>query len=229
MDWLAVLKRITPSGNPMILKGVADAMPNVINVAKLTTQQRQAYFLGQCGEESDGFKTVTEYASGKEYEGRHDLGNTQAGDGPRYKGRGVIQLTGRSNYARYGKELGLDLVRNPPLAGAFPTAVLVAALYWEDHGLNAYADRGDIVGVTKKVNGGTNGIDMRRRYTSLAAAAISQADKLTPAKLIPPTTPVPVIVPTLPHPTQPAPAPVAVKPPGFWASLLALLFHPRSA
>ncbi|HLZ24581.1 MAG TPA: glycoside hydrolase family 19 protein [Ktedonobacterales bacterium] len=228
MDWLPILKKIAPQGNPEILAGLAAAMPNVINVAQLTSVRRQAYFLGQCAEESDGFKTTVEYASGKEYEGRKDLGNTQAGDGPRFKGRGLIQLTGRANYLRYGKELSVDLVNNPALAAGFPVAALIPALYWHDHGLNALADKQDIEGVTRKVNGGENGLATRRLYTSRASLAIGQVDEKTPMAHPPGAAPVLLPASPVPHPNQPAVA--VAKPaqpqPGFWARFWAALFTP---
>lgn len=228
MDWLSVLKRVTPHGNPKILEELAAAMPNACNVAQLTTLRRQAYFIGQCAEESDSFKTTVEYASGKEYEGRHDLGNTHPGDGVRFKGRGLIQLTGRSNYAKYGKELGVDLAANPDLAAQFPYAVLSAALYWHDHGLNALADKQDIVGVTHRVNGGENGLSTRRQYTSRAGMALATADTKTPS-IQPPADTIPhPATPTLPHPNLAASV-THTKQPGFWMSLLSILAHPRSA
>lgn len=84
----------------------------------MNTPQRQAAFISQVAEESDRFRTFEEYADGSEYEGRADLGNTQPGDGPRYKGCGAIQVTGRSNYTRMSKDLGVDFVNHPELAAA---------------------------------------------------------------------------------------------------------------
>lgn len=222
MDWLAVLKRVTPQGKPAILEGLAAAMPNVVNVAQLTTLRRQACFLGQCAEESDGFKTTTEYASGKAYEGRRDLGNTQPGDGVRYKGRGIIELTGRANYLRYGKEMGVDLVGKPELAAEFPAAVLVAALYWHDHALNPLADKNDIAGITRKVNGGENGLAVRRQYTSRATMALAALDAKTPSQQPPASTVPPPAQPSLPHPKAPANDNIP-QPQGFWARLFRML------
>ncbi len=121
---------------------------------------------------SDGFCTTVEYSSGGYLEGRRDLGNTQPGDGPRYKGRGLIQLTGRANYTHYGQVLGLDLVGNPDLAAAPPTALDIACEYWREHGLNQFADQDDIETITRRINGGLNGIDSRRLYLALAQAAL---------------------------------------------------------
>jgi len=84
--------------------------------AQINTPQRKAMFLAQLAHESAQLRYFEEIASGAAYEGRKDLGNTQPGDGKRYKGRGPIQLTGRNNYRKAGQALGLDLEGNPPLA-----------------------------------------------------------------------------------------------------------------
>lgn len=126
--------------------------------------KRLAHFLAQLSHESGGFRYMEEIASGAAYEGREDLGNTQPGDGKRYKGRGPIQLTGRANYRRYGRRLGIDLERNPELA-AIPSIGLRTALeYWNVNNLNELADRDDIRGITRKINGGFNGLSDRQAY-----------------------------------------------------------------
>jgi len=172
VDWPAVIKQICPSGSQTIRKGVADAMPDLATKFGINTPLRQAHFLAQCAHESAGMRTTVEYASGKEYEGRKDLGNVQPGDGVRYKGRGLIQLTGRANYGSYGKKLGVDLIGHPDLAAAFPAAIQTAALYWNDHGLNALADKDQVVAITKKINGGVNGLSERELYLAKAKKAL---------------------------------------------------------
>jgi putative chitinase len=112
-----------------------------------------------------------EYASGKAYEGRKDLGNTQPGDGVRYKGRGVIQLTGRANYRALGDYLGINLEAQPDLAAMPYVAYQVAAHYWLDRNINADADRDDLEAVTRAINGGTNGIKSRAALLAKAKAA----------------------------------------------------------
>ena len=102
-----------------------------------------------------------EIASGAEYEGRVDLGNTQPGDGVRFKGRGLIQLTGRANYTKYGKARHRDFTTgdNPKLIATRPAlAVDVACWFWKQHKLNALADRDDVTAVTQVINGGLNGL-----------------------------------------------------------------------
>ena len=123
---------------------------------------RMVHFLGQLAHESDHFNAMEEYASGRAYEGRADLGNTQPGDGERYKGRGPIQITGRANYRYYGALIGIDLEKYPELASNPCIGMRLALEYWKAKGLNAYADMDDILTITKKINGGTNGLADRK-------------------------------------------------------------------
>lgn len=127
----------------------------------ITTPARQASFLSQVGHESGSLAYVRELASGAAYEGRRDLGNIWPGDGARYKGRGLIQITGRANYAACGKALGLDLLARPELLEQIVNACRSAGWFWQSNGLNALADAGDQVRVTRRVNGGTNGLTER--------------------------------------------------------------------
>lgn len=123
---------------------------------------RLAHFLAQVGHESGSFKYMEEIASGSAYEGRADLGNTQKGDGSRYKGRGPIQITGRANYRFFGRQLGIDLERHPEIA-AFPSIGLhLACAYWANRDLNTLADRDLLEDITRKINGGTNGLADRK-------------------------------------------------------------------
>ncbi len=154
----------------------------------INTAIRQLCFLAQVGHESGGLFYTEELASGKAYEGRKDLGNTQPGDGVRFKGRGLIQITGRANYTKLGKFLGIDLVNNPTLLGGknvttctaeqITNAALSAGCFWDSRNLNTLADKMDItkpitdannmkqfIAITKKINGGTNGLQDRvQRY-----------------------------------------------------------------
>lgn len=127
------------------------------------TPRRLAHFLAQVGHESGGFRYMEEIASGAAYEGCADLGNTQPGDGKRFKGRGPIQLTGRANYRRFGQMAGIDFENHPEIAAIPSIGMLTACLYWTDHDLNLLADRDDVMTITKLINGGLNGLDDRRR------------------------------------------------------------------
>ncbi|MGW0173484.1 glycoside hydrolase family 19 protein [Rhodococcus sp. NPDC003322] len=122
---------------------------------------RQAAFIAQLAVESDGFRTFEEYASGRAYEGRADLGNTQPGDGERYKGRGAIQITGRHNYEKVSQYTGIDFVAHPELLAAPENAFTTAAWYWTSRNLNQVADTAGIVRVSELVNGGHHALTRR--------------------------------------------------------------------
>lgn len=131
----------------------------------ITSKNEVAAFLSQVATETGNLKWLEEIASGAAYEGRRDLGNTQPGDGRRFKGRGLIQLTGRANYERFAKYAGRpDIMQNPQLVSQDPTlAVQSAIFYWNTRkGLREAAQRGDIDKVSRLVNGGTNGLKERR-------------------------------------------------------------------
>ena len=138
---------------------------------EIVTLRRAQYFLAQVGHESVSLRFFEEIADGSAYEGRHDLGNTQPGDGRRFKGRGPIQLTGRANYTNFGKWLGKgDLfTREPELVSRYDYGFLATVFYWSTpHGprrarLNVYCDAGDFEGLTRAINGGLNGFEDRKR------------------------------------------------------------------
>lgn len=125
-----------------------------------------ASFMGQMAHESGNFKYATEIDDGKKYEGRKNLGNTQPGDGPKYKGRGYIQLTGRWNYNHYGQRLGVDLVNNPHLAARPDIAAKIAVMFWMDRVNRAAAQRGDVRGTTIGINDRLNGLADRIKKTN---------------------------------------------------------------
>lgn len=104
------------------------------------------------------FLPIKEIASGTAYEGRTDLGNTVKGDGVKYKGRGYIQLTGRSNYTHYGQLLGIDLVNNPDSALDELVSAKVLALYFKEHNINIACEQKNWTFVRQLVNGGSNGL-----------------------------------------------------------------------
>jgi len=133
---------------------------------------RLAHFMGQCAHESGGFRYMEEIASGAAYEGRKDLGNIQAGDGRRYKGRGPIQLTGRANYLRVGQAIGIDLETHPEIVAKPSIGLLVGCIYWNERKLNTTADADDLLGLTRAINGGTNGLDDRKVRTARAKALV---------------------------------------------------------
>jgi putative chitinase len=176
----AVLKALAPveSGRraarqAAIISGMAAAFAPTLARHAIDTPLRVAHFLAQIAHESDGFCTTEEYADGRAYEGRHDLGNVAPGDGPRYKGRGLIQLTGRMNYALTGWELDLDLVQDPLLVNDPINYLLVACNFWTRLKINTRCDADDLYDVTRLVNGGLNGLDSRLAYLTCAKALVA--------------------------------------------------------
>jgi putative chitinase len=174
------LRSIAPrfsGGNGAQQAEIVDALGPVLHAIlaqyAIDTDTRVARFLAQICHESAGFRATEEFASGSAYEGRKDLGNTQPGDGRRYKGRGLIQLTGRANYAEYGEALGLDLLNNPEIACEPITSLRIACEYWKRRGLNKFADQDDIETITRRINGGLNGLHDRRAYLMKAKAVFS--------------------------------------------------------
>lgn len=174
---LAALKAKLPAGvtPDKVYGGLVGATPANIDLFypglsaafakhQISTPLRIAHFLAQIGHESGDLQWRAELASGQAYEGRADLGNVEPGDGPRFKGRGLIQLTGRANYASYGKTIGVDLTADGNWTKVADDPVLcadVAGWYWASRNINAAADADDAVKVTRSINGGTNGLDDR--------------------------------------------------------------------
>ncbi|MGI0488165.1 glycoside hydrolase family 19 protein [Pantanalinema rosaneae CENA516] len=134
----------------------------------ITTPRRQAHFLAQIAHESDRFRALEEYASGSDYEWRLDLGNVFPGDGVRFKGRGLIQVTGRTNYGECGRALGVDLIKNPKRLADPDLACRSAGWYWDSRKLNRDADRDDVHKITEIINGGYNGLSDRRHLLASA-------------------------------------------------------------
>ncbi|MDY7229570.1 LysM peptidoglycan-binding domain-containing protein [Hyalangium rubrum] len=168
----AQLRQIMPNLSQAKADEYLPHINRAMQEAGINTKQRQAMFLAQLAHESGGLRYMEEIASGAAYEGRRDLGNTQPGDGTRFKGRGPIQLTGRSNYAAAGRDLGIDLVNNPQRAAQPDVGFRVAAWYWNTRGLNTHADQGNFREVTRRINGGYNGLADREAYYRRALAAL---------------------------------------------------------
>lgn len=139
-----------------------------MNEFNIDTAARQAAFLAQIGHESGELRYVKELASGAAYEGRAGLGNKFPGDGVKYKGRGLIQITGRKNYTEVMLALDVDCLEHPEVLETPENACRSAAWWWKEHGLNELADAGDFIKITKRINGGTNGLDDRQRLYALA-------------------------------------------------------------
>jgi putative chitinase len=145
----------------------------------ITTPERMAAFLAQVGHESGGFHWLTELwgptTAQSRYEGRADLGNTQVGDGFKYRGRGLIQITGRDNYQRCSDALATDFIENPEWLAEPDYAVRSAMWFWQSHGLNELADVGQFELITRTINGGLNGEDQRLALWACAKEVICVA------------------------------------------------------
>lgn len=156
-----------------IIPAVAPHLESVLAAYDVSSPLRIAHFLAQITHECAHFRTLEEFASGEAYEGRADLGNCMPGDGVRYKGRGLIQLTGRRNYREIGARLGLDLEAEPDLALDPKTSLTIAAEYWDSRDINSLADQDDLIAVTRAINGGLNGLDDRRACLDRAKTALN--------------------------------------------------------
>ena len=170
-----------------IIAAVGEVLAATLDSYAINTRLRIAHFLAQTCHESAGFRTTEEFASGEDYEGRADLGNNHPGDGVRYKGRGLLQLTGRANYKTFGGLLGVDLERQPALAGEPVLSLRIACEFWKKKNLNQFCDADDIVALTRRINGGTNGLDDRRGLTAKAKTAIARIEGLLLTGAAPPS------------------------------------------
>ena len=170
-----------------LMPALADWMNTLCPSYEIDTAREYGHFLAQACHETDHFKTLREYASGSAYEGRADLGNTQAGDGIRFRGRGIFQTTGRANDLQLGIKKGRrDLFINTPELLELPEyAVWSACEFWKTRGLNDVANhadtdvlkkkyRGNIIDVSPveyislTINGGYRGMEERKKYYALA-------------------------------------------------------------
>ena len=164
----AELKRLCPTARADVLDGLARAAGPILAKYEINTSLRLQHFMAQIAHESAGFRYLREVwgptPAQTRYEGRKDLGNTQPGDGFRFRGRGFLQVTGRANYRRIGAAMGLDLEAHPEKLEEPAVALESACIYWRDHRLNALADKDDLRAITLRVNGGLNGYDSRNGY-----------------------------------------------------------------
>ena len=169
--WTAILAYVgkRPMASTALLgEAAAKTLPHY----GIATRQRIANFIGQAAHETGGFRILREIwgptDAQRRYEGRADLGNVRAGDGYRYRGRGIFQITGRANYDAIGAALGLDLEETPKLVESPPVAVETACYFWQSRGLNELADAGDEDKITRRINGGNNGLSERRALVDRA-------------------------------------------------------------
>lgn len=172
---MALLRLLWPDAPPRRLDRLGPPLLETMRRRGIATDLRAAHFLAQVGHESGGLRWIEELASGAAYEGRSDLGNTRPGDGARFKGRGLIQVTGRANYARFGAAMGCraELLADPALLADDPVLCAESAgWYWTWRGISAHADRDDLESATRAVNGGLNGLEDRRAHLDRAKALL---------------------------------------------------------
>lgn len=148
---------------------------------KMTKVKEIAHFIAQIGHESLQLLYKTEIDSGAYLEGRLDLGNTEPGDGSRFKGRGWLMCTGRYNYAEFTKWYNKnfkdqeDFVKNPTrISDEHELSFIVSVWFWQNKKIRPVALANNVKAVTKKVNGGTNGYAERKAYTKQALKVLSQ-------------------------------------------------------
>ena len=153
------------------------ALNTAMNHYQIVGTKRVASFIAQIGHESGQLKYVREIwgptAAQARYEGRADLGNTVAGDGSKYRGRGLIQITGRANYEACGEALALDLINHPELLEKPQHACMSAAWFWASRGLSTLADAGKFDTITSRINGGQNGAADRQALYAKALKVLA--------------------------------------------------------
>jgi len=167
---LAAAMRRAAGRSALLIPTLATVLADKLPEHGIDTALRVRQFLAQACCETDHFATLVEYGGlsyFQRYEGRRDLGNTQAGDGPRFKGRGLLQTTGRANYTALAKATGVDCVNHPELLEEPETAVEAACRYWTARDINAAADAADTRRATLLINGGYNGLADRMKFFEL--------------------------------------------------------------
>lgn len=182
------LQKIFPSCKKQMADFYAEAFRESFQWFNVTTKGAAA-LLGQIGVESGELKYVRELPSkwnkknvfdskepvGSLYEGRQNLGNKIVGDGPKFIGRGLLQLTGRANYESMSKKIGFDLVNNPELAANPKISVKIACVYFKERGLFELAEKWDLVEITRRVNGNAKlHLEQRIKYSETALKVLTE-------------------------------------------------------
>jgi putative chitinase len=180
------LKAAMPDISSKALDLSLGALVHACREREINTPLRVSAFLGQLAHESGQLRFMTEFWGPtpaqlkyeKPWPKSVELGNTEAGDGFRYRGRGPIQITGRANYRKFGKMLGVDLEAHPERAAWYGIGCRIAAAFWWDRDLNVIADEGTLDAIrriTKRINGGYTGLDKRIAHTNTARVALGLA------------------------------------------------------
>lgn len=164
---------MAPNAKPLNIDKYLKPINDTLALYQIDTPIRIASFIAQLIHESGSFRYSEEIADGSAYEGRKDLGNIKPGDGKRFKGRGLIQLTGRANYTSFGRYIGFDFISIPSKLSEPGYSALAAGWFWNTRGLNDLADRGDFRGITKRINGGYNGLNDRIKHFNRCKAILN--------------------------------------------------------
>lgn len=170
MITLDQFKKCFPYASQKNIAKFYDPLCQTMTKFDINTMRRISQFLAQLEHESGSLQYVKELADGSAYETgalARMLGNTHPGDGPKYKGRGLIQITGRGNYQAMSVALGKDLINNPELLEQPMNASMSAGWFWKKHGLNELADVDNYVTITRRINGGLNGWAERLKFWML--------------------------------------------------------------
>ena len=173
-----------------VFEKVGPKLREILGMFEINTKYRIAHFLAQCAVETMDFTSLTEWDDGSAYEGKEDLGNKEKGDGPKFRGRGLIHLTGRWNYnyvndiihkKRYTDKFPgiskIDIVKNPEKVADISWCLIISAIFWDFKNINITADVNDVDKVTFLVNGGYNRLEERREYTKLSFILIEKRIK----------------------------------------------------
>ncbi len=175
--------------DPLLARKYAFFLTATMTEFDINTPVRQAAYLAQIGHESGGLQWFHELWGPTEAQKRYEppgdlamrLGNTMPGDGHRFAGRGPIQITGRYMYRLIGEKMGLELEDNPALLDDPETACRSSGAFWQLKNCNVFADAGNFLGLTKRINGGTNGyVDRLTRWTNAKGALHIPPTKATP-------------------------------------------------
>lgn len=171
-----ILQQIMPNLKRSLCESYFPFLAQAMAEFEINKPLREAAFLAQIAHESGEFRYFEEIwgptSAQRKYEPpsrkARELGNEEPGDGKRYKGRGPIQITGRGNYRLFGKMLNLDLVGHPERAADPEVAFRIAGAFWKSRGLNELADRREFERITRRINGGLNGLEERRKFYNKA-------------------------------------------------------------
>lgn len=164
------IKTIMPMANAQRISEFVESFNRYSDMFGINTPLRAAHYIAQVAHETGELRWLEELASGQQYEGRKDLGNTRQGDGRRFKGRGYLQTTGRANYQAYAGSgyCNGDLMSHPEWLAKQPGCQKASMFFWRTMGLNILADKDEVTNITRRINGGRNGLTERISYLKKA-------------------------------------------------------------